>query len=76
MTKYYIIIERKECIQCGNCYGLDPYHFEPDEEYTSIVVNGVTNSEISKGAFDDDKISLAKQAVEECPVEIISVKEL
>ncbi|MBK5115116.1 MAG: ferredoxin [Candidatus Heimdallarchaeota archaeon] len=76
MTKYKIIIDRKDCILCGNCYSLDPKHFEPDNEYRSMIVNGETTEDISLGTFDDDGISLAKQAVEECPVEIISVKEL
>ena len=75
MTKYTIIIDRKECIQCGNCYGLDPDHFMPDEDYTSMVVGGETSEEKSKGTFDDDKISKAKQAADECPMEIITVKE-
>ena len=76
MTKYKIIIDRKDCILCGNCYSLDPKHFEPDNEYKSMVVNGETTEDISQGTFDDDRISLAIQAVEECPEEIISVKEL
>jgi ferredoxin len=76
MTKYKVLIERKDCILCGNCYSLDPKHFEPDNEYRSMVVNGETTEDISQGTFDDDGISLAKQSEEECPAEIISVKEL
>lgn len=76
MTTYQIIIERIECIQCGNCYSLDPEHFEPDNDYKSKVVNGETNAKISKGIFNDDNISIVKQSADECPAEIISVKEL
>lgn len=73
MVKYQITIHKKDCIKCGNCYSLDPKHFEPDVDYTSMVVNGETTAEISKGTFDDDDLSLAEQAAEECPMEIILV---
>jgi len=76
MTKYRITIERKDCIQCGNCYSLDPIHFEPDDFYKSMVVNGETNDNISQGTFNDNDLSLVKQAEEECPVGIISVDEI
>ena len=76
MPEYQIIIERKECIKCGNCYGLDPNHFEPDDDFISMVVNGNTNLIISEGTFNDDKISIVEQVVDECPVEIISMKVL
>ena len=73
MSKYKITIKRKDCIQCGNCYSLDPKHFEPDIDNKSKVVNGETNEDISQGTFDDSDISIVKQAVEECPAEVISV---
>ncbi|MBN1329452.1 MAG: ferredoxin [Candidatus Heimdallarchaeota archaeon] len=76
MTNYEIIIDRKNCIKCGNCYTLDPTHFEPDTNYKSMVVKGETNSEISKGTFNDDEIMLVKQAAEECPAEVIIVNDL
>ncbi|NHJ87260.1 MAG: ferredoxin [Asgard group archaeon] len=76
MTKYEITINRMECIQCGNCYNLDPTHFEPDTNYKSMVVHGETNSETSHGTFNDDDVDLVKQAADECPSEIISIKEL
>ena len=38
-----------------------------------MVVNGETTKEISKGIFEDDEKSLAEQAAEECPVEIITI---
>ena len=76
MTNYQITIKRDDCIQCGNCYHLDPDHFEHDENYTSKVVNGETTEETSSGYFYDDKITLARQAEEECPVNIITVREI
>ena len=76
MTRYEITINRESCIKCGNCYSLDPYHFEPDDNYFSMVVKGETSPTISKGLFDDEKISKAQQAVAECPVEIITVREV
>lgn len=76
LIKYEIIIHRKDCIKCGNCYSLDSKHFEPDIDYTSMVVNGETTAEISKCVFEDNDISLVEQAAEECPAEIILIKRL
>ena len=76
MTKYQIVIKRTDCIQCGNCWNVDPDHFESDDNGVSQVIHGETTPEISKGTFDDDKIDLAKQAQDECPVEIILVVEV
>ena len=73
LVKYQITVHKKGCIKCSNCYSLDSKHFEPDDDYASMVVNGEITEEISTGIFDDDYISLAEQAVEECPMEIIHV---
>ncbi|MFW9924505.1 MAG: ferredoxin [Candidatus Thorarchaeota archaeon] len=76
MTKYQITINRADCIQCGSCYSIDQNHFEPDDDYTSKVVNGKTTAETSEGTFDDDNLSIAQKAVEKCPMQIISIKEI
>jgi ferredoxin len=76
MTKYLIEIDRVECIQCGNCYETDDYHFEADDDYVAQVVGGETTKELSKGTFDDDKMKQAEEAADDCPVLIITVKEV
>lgn len=76
MVKYKITIDRTECIQCGNCYGLDPLHFEADDDYVAMVVDGKTDESSSIGTFEDEKIKTAREAAEECPVKIITIEEL
>jgi len=77
LVKYRITIRRENCIMCGNCWSLDPTHFdyyEPDGK--AAVVKGKTTAEKSEGTFDDGMIAIVEQAEEECPAEIIEVKRL
>ncbi|MEA2070433.1 MAG: ferredoxin [Asgard group archaeon] len=76
MTRYTIKIDRTNCIQCGSCYEIDPNHYEADDAFTSYVRDGETTMESSTGTFDDDKISLAKEAAEACPTGVITVEEV
>jgi ferredoxin len=75
-VKYKIEIERDGCIACGNCYSLDPTHFEPDDEEKSTVVGGETDADVSSGVFDDEEIETAREAEDSCPTAIITVTEL
>ena len=74
--KYKIEIERGGCIACGACYGVNPSHFEPDDEEKSTVVGGETDSNLSSGTFDDNDFDNVKEAEDSCPVSIITVTEL
>jgi ferredoxin len=74
--KYKIEIAREDCIACGNCYSVDPNHFEAGEEGYSRVIGGTTTRDFSEGTFDDNEIDKAFEAEEECPVQIISVIEM
>lgn len=57
-----IVVDRDECIGCGNCSDIAPDVFELDEEGLSKV----TNPEGS----DDDTI---REAAESCPVDCIAL---
>jgi ferredoxin len=74
--KYKIEIMRESCIACGSCYGINPSHFEPDDEGKSKVIGGKTDDLTSVGEFDDTEIDSAKDAEDACPVSIITVTEL
>lgn len=69
---YEVEIDREGCIACATCYTLDPTHFESDAEGKSKVVGGASNG-ISKGDFDDGKISDAQTAADCCPVCVIKL---
>jgi ferredoxin len=57
-----IVVDRDECIGCGNCSDIAPDVFELDEEGLSKVTN-------PEGA-DDDTI---REAAESCPVDCIAL---
>ena len=61
--KYKIEIEREDCIACGNCYTVDPNHFEAGEEGYSRVIGGTTTRDFSEGTFNDDDIDKAKSVI-------------
>jgi ferredoxin len=74
-VKYKIEIEREGCIACGTCYGVDPTHFEPDDEGKSTVIGGETDDNVSSGVFDDKEIETAREAEDSCPTSVITVTE-
>ncbi|MBN2155220.1 MAG: ferredoxin [Candidatus Lokiarchaeota archaeon] len=76
MAKYKIVINREECIACGNCYTVDPIHFESDDEALAQVVGGETDTSTSTGEFEDEEMEAALEAEEACPVSIIEVTKL
>lgn len=75
MSDYVIKINREDCIACGTCYNIDSVHFESDEEGKAQVVNGKTDENTSTGTFTDEKIKQVKEAEDNCPVSVITVKE-
>jgi ferredoxin len=72
LLKFKIEINRAKCIACGQCYSLDPIHFEPGKDLKSKVVGGI-NTDKSEGSFEDENIADAQEAEESCPVSIIKV---
>ncbi len=75
MGKYKVIVHLDDCIACGECYGMDDYHFQPDDDGYSNVKGGTTSEDLSEGSFDDDRIDEARDAEDNCPSEAIEVIE-
>jgi len=55
---------------------MDENHFEGDDEGYSMVVEGETDSSLSKGTFDDNEYDYVEEIAEMCPVEVISVEKI
>ena len=59
-----IVVNTDGCIGCGACFGLDPEHFEPNEDgYSTVKNEEVTNLE------------LVQEVISTCPVGVISIEE-
>lgn len=71
--KYTVEVDRNVCIGCGICYGVDPGHFETDDNGKSKVRWG-KGEDVSTNSFDDDLINDVKRAVSSCPVTAITLK--
>ena len=59
-----IVVDRDECIGCGNCSDIAPDVFELDDEGLSHVTN-------PEGANDDT----IREAAESCPVDCILLQD-
>lgn len=57
-------VNTEGCIGCGACVGLDPKHFDFNEEGLSVV--------ISEENINPEKI---QTVIESCPVSVISYEE-
>lgn len=62
--KKEIIVDKSMCIGCGACMGLDPEHFEINDEGVSEV--------ISNENLETEEL---QNAIEGCPVQIIKIEE-
>lgn len=70
-----IIHNREGCIGCGSCEVVCPKYWEMDrEEIKANLKNAVKNA---KGDFEleIDEVECNKEAVDYCPVRVISVEE-
>jgi ferredoxin len=77
LVKYRIEINQDNCIACMACYSLDTTHFEPDKNNEkSKVVGGKTLDKLSFGIFEDNEIDTVQEAVDSCPVSVISIEEI
>lgn len=59
-----IVVKSESCIGCGACVGIDPEHFEFSDDGFSVVKSQ-----------DNLESPLLKDAIDACPVAIISLEE-
>lgn len=58
------VVDKDGCISCGLCEGINPEIFSEDEDGKYISVDR---------DLADDEIASALEAVESCPVSVISM---
>ena len=63
-----------DCIGCDSCVEIAPAYFTMDEEGLAALISPskVTKAEVIATVFDDDDRALVDEAIEACPVGIIS----
>ncbi len=68
-----IIHQRKKCLGCGACAAICPKFFELSEKDGLAVLKN--SKKVGENfELEIDKIDCAKEAVEVCPVKIITIK--
>jgi len=68
-----IIHQRKKCLGCGACAAICPKFFELSEKDGLAVLKN--SKKVGENfELETDKIDCAKEAVEVCPVKIITIK--
>jgi len=77
MTKFKIIHERPQCIACGACVAAAPEYWEMNEDDGLADLKKCTvNGENEERIIDESEVEPNKEAVECCPVQIISIKKI
>ena len=67
-------IDQEGCIECGGCESVCSEIFElKDGEKASIVI-GFRIGEPGDGEVKDNYISCVEEAIEVCPVDVISIE--
>jgi ferredoxin len=61
-----IVIDPDICIGCGSCEGISPEYFE--------LVDGLARP--TDKEFNSEDLDLINEAVNNCPVQAISIKEI
>jgi ferredoxin len=70
-----VIIDREGCIECGVCEATCPNIFElPNGEKARIIEKIRTNTNPAEGTIEEELADCAKEAVDSCPVSVISVE--
>jgi ferredoxin len=71
-----IIIDRSTCVSCGSCWDTCPTLFEqnPDDSFSRVVKKYRFNENIAEGVIPADLEGCAHEAVDLCPVQIISIE--
>jgi ferredoxin len=68
-------IDREGCIECGVCEATCPNIFElPNGEKARIIEKIRTNANPAEGTIEEELADCAKEAVDSCPVSVISVE--
>lgn len=77
MPKYRIEYKRNECIGAGPCAAVDPEHFDIDPSDGKANLKGAKQEgDVWVLEIEESTKELALQAVDVCPVAVISVKEI
>jgi len=71
-----VMIEREECISCGNCWNICPQVFEQnaDDGFSQIATDWQVSGEITEGCIDDELEDYVRQAADGCPVSAIVIE--
>ena len=80
VRRYRVIVDREKCIACGVAPALAPEILELGADNGKNKVREPYETETTEtksiGIIPEDLYEKAKQAVENCPVEAISVEEI
>ncbi len=68
-----VVIDRDECISCGNCWEDCPQCFEenPDDGFSQIVETYRSSDQLGVGEAPPELEDCCRQAETDCPVQII-----
>jgi len=66
-----IIIDQTKCIGCGTCSALCPDYFDLGSEGKAVLKNSTS---AGKDQLEIEAVGCAKEAVECCPVQCITMK--
>jgi len=69
-----IIQKHEECIGCGTCVAMCPKFWEMRDDGKAHLKGGKKNSETGDYELEVGKVECNKDAVEACPVQIISLR--
>jgi ferredoxin len=72
-----VTIDRATCVSCGSCWETCPGFFEqdPDDSFSRIIEKFRINGNIAEGTPPADLEACAQDAVDLCPVQIITIQE-
>jgi len=72
-----VTIDRMSCVSCGSCWDACPDFFEenPDDSFSQINEKFRNNGNIAEGTPSAELEGCTRDAVELCPVQIISISD-
>ncbi|AWX33493.1 MAG: ferredoxin [Methanosphaera sp.] len=68
---YEVVLEREDCVMCGNCVDLDETLFTFDDDDRATIVGSNRDGDVDELEIDD--IEVYTEAAENCSGECIEV---
>lgn len=76
MTEYRVVIDSKQCVDCGISVGRCPVHARLLAKVLKPASKNTKGDFLSMGVFDENNYDYVKKLVDSCPEHALIIKKV